>query len=787
MKNFLRPFSIIFSVGLSSLLLFSSCDKKIAFYLQRFISEKKSPVNMLLVTADDSFFEEVGSTYIDSSILDEAALCARELGSSFVLSDFGYKNAVSEIDSLCEKDEPVQKREASLLGIKILFPAKKNLATDTRSPEISSKLLPFYNPTFSGQAFYAGSLSQFRENLPYSKHVFFRKSGKYLADYGFASLVSFLSVQKIQVTNGAIVLKKLGLPNGEKIDSLRLPRSDDGSILLKYPKKSWKNFDTIPFSEFYSLAKEEESLHKYLHLMDEHGLFGELNSESPLAVFDSALAAKNDFSLYVSQKRRFYMLMSAFLSGEEEKLLFDSLADESQKAFIKDSFADCRRIFSGLETKRAKLADAVRDSICYFALVADSAVDFSPSPFDSAFPETLSTFILANMIFSGDFISQIPDFASILLAFFFGIVFVIFAIRIKKEPWLLFFSLMMILLASSIMACSFVLFRLFLGFSIPLLTLLLLSLFFNFLCLRKTVNEKKLLKNSFLQCLPQSFLKKIYLSDSGILLDGQKNEASVMASSILNFKALSQLLKGNQLLAFLNYYFENQRQEINRFGGIVESYRNDEIVAIFGSPLPSEKHAELALRAAFGMKSCDISINEDIARYPRAPKPDGMSDDLYTAFFILNHNGKKISTRIGIYSSSVLAACLGSEEKKSFRIADDSWKKAIALRDAAKKYGSSGILLNGQCADYLRDECIIRRLGYFYDIHEETVYLSEILGDRQADDEKLWNYANYWNTAVDYMEKNEKSKALLMFKKLSEGRPNDKVARYFINLLGGVE
>ena len=42
------------------------------------------------------------------------------------------------------------------------------------------------------------------------------------------------------------------------------------------------------------------------------------------------------------------------------------------------------------------------------------------------------------------------------------------------------------------------------------------------------------------------------------------------------------------------------------------------------------------------MKSCDISINEDIVRYPRAPKPDGMSDDLYTAFFILNHNGKKI-------------------------------------------------------------------------------------------------------------------------------------------------
>ncbi len=785
MKKVFSVLLLLFSVGISSLFLLGSCDRKISMFFQRFMGEKSPSVPLVLVSADDSFFEELGSSRIDSSVVDSAVLCAKELGALGTLSDFGYKNALRDIDFLAEKNERIPQKEKSIFNIKIVFPTKRNPSADVKTTEISSKLLPFLHPSFSGEALFAGDISK-NDDFPFSKQLVFRKNGKYYARLGFASLLEQLSPQKVQVTNSSLILKKITLPNGKEIDSLKIPRAANGSVLLKFPKKSWRNYKFVSISDFYELSRAESKLYSYLRVMAERGFFGELNSDTPLEVFESALSSKNDFPAYLSWKRHFYMLMSAFLSGNQEKLLCDS-ASEDNLSVIKSTFADCRTLFNDIETKRARLADSVRGTFCAFALVADSTVDFAPAPSDLAYPETLSSFLLANMIFSGDFVSELSPVFSVLIAFIFALLFVIFAWRIKKPFLMILFSVMMVFLAFLSLACAFLLFHIFAGFCVPVSSLLILSVFFNVLCFKKISEKRTLLKNSFMQCVSSSFVDEVFSSRPACQLDGVDSGASVMATSIQNFKSLRQLLKGSQFFAFLNYYFENVSREIVRFGGLVESYRNDEMISLFGSPLHSEKHSESVVKAAFAIKSADISMNEDILRYPRSPKPDGMSDDLYTAFFILNHNGKKISTRIGIYASSVLAGCLGSDSKKSFRIADDSWKNALAVRDAAKKYGSAGILMNEIAEEAVHDECIIRRLGSFYDIPGERVYLSEVLGDRQDDDEKLWNYANYWNNAVDFMEKNEPNKALMMFKKLSEGRPNDKVARYFINLLGGVE
>ena len=173
--------------------------------------------------------------------------------------------------------------------------------------------------------------------------------------------------------------------------------------------------------------------------------------------------------------------------------------------------------------------------------------------------------------------------------------------------------------------------------------------------------------------------------------------------------------------------------------------------------------------------------------YPQSPKADGMTDDLYTAFFILNHNNRKIATRIGVYSGTVTSGCLGSHEKRAYRIIDDSWKKAVSIKDASRVLGNFGVLINERIFERVRDDFIIRKLGDVAESDGEKLSVSEILADRSSDDEKLWNYAMYWNKAVALLQVGEGQKALGVFKKLAEGRSADKVAAYFIKSINEVE
>ena len=92
-------------------------------------------------------------------------------------------------------------------------------------------------------------------------------------------------------------------------------------------------------------------------------------------------------------------------------------------------------------------------------------------------------------------------------------------------------------------------------------------------------------------------------------------------------------------------------------------------------------------------------------------------------------------------------------------------------------------MLNGDARDSVRDEYIIRKLGADSEDISESVY--EVLDSFSSDDDKIFNYANFWNQAVALLEKGENEKSLAMFVKLSEGRPGDRSARYFINYLNG--
>lgn len=774
-KGFSLLFAV-FAVGIASLLLFTSADARLALFLQHFMSEKQSSVPLVLVSADDAFLQKTNSPFVPASAVEKCVSASGDLGALGFSTDFGFKNPVVSINSLVEKAENESQKETSLFNIKIVFPSKKHAAVDTKTPEIPYALLPFEHPSFSGaNVFSAGNLpSESSFAFLKSRHLLVRKNGSYYADLAFSQILETLGCSSLKVTSSHIVLKNLSLPNGKMRDSLVLPRAGDGSLLFKFPNQSWHDYKTVSFSDLYQFSLLEENFYKYMKIMSERGLFGELNSENPLSVYESA-RAQSDRAARKSLKDKFYRLMDAYVSGNQEQILNEATTDEEKRAIITNSFATCRKLFSELAASRAALSEALNGAFCVFALTASSAADFAASPFDAHFPKTLVPFVLSHMLFAEDFVSVLPSFVSVLLALVLCAVFALLSLRIKKNASVVALSLLSLLLVSSLLVISAVCLRVFVAFSVPVFSLLLLSLFVSVQVFHENKKNRVDLANTFSRFIDKKKVKEL-LSESEGVSEAVKNEATVLASSIRNFAEIRALLNENQLVSFLNHYFDGIFSEIAEFGGIVESYRGDEIVALFGSPVFDEEHCANAVKAALAFKKCDAKLNEEIKTYPLSPKIDGMSDDLYTALFILNHNKKKIATQVGLFSGTVVTASLGASGKQLYRIIDDSWNGAGSVRDASRLFGTSGILLNETANDLVKNDYIIRNLNG----------VSEILGALRDDDEKLWNYAKYWNQAVDLLHRGEKEKSLAIFEKLLQGRPNDHAAKYFIKSINSV-
>jgi adenylate cyclase len=91
----------------------------------------------------------------------------------------------------------------------------------------------------------------------------------------------------------------------------------------------------------------------------------------------------------------------------------------------------------------------------------------------------------------------------------------------------------------------------------------------------------------------------------GGLPDGRlppdENEISILFADLVGFTAISERLTPTEIAKLLNNLFEEMLQEVFAYGGTLDKYIGDCIMAFFGAPEPQIDHAERAVAAAKGM------------------------------------------------------------------------------------------------------------------------------------------------------------------------------------------
>ena len=91
---------------------------------------------------------------------------------------------------------------------------------------------------------------------------------------------------------------------------------------------------------------------------------------------------------------------------------------------------------------------------------------------------------------------------------------------------------------------------------------------------------------------------------------------TVLFVDLVGFTGLAERLDPEDLKRVVAPYFDRMRRELERFGGHLEKYVGDAVMALFGAPVAYGDDPERAVRAAFAVRDAVAGLNEAAGDLP---------------------------------------------------------------------------------------------------------------------------------------------------------------------------
>ena len=141
----------------------------------------------------------------------------------------------------------------------------------------------------------------------------------------------------------------------------------------------------------------------------------------------------------------------------------------------------------------------------------------------------------------------------------------------------------------------------------------------------------------------------------------ERRTVTVLFADLSGYTAVSERLDHETVKALTERCLTRLAAEVDRFGGRVDKYIGDNVMAVFGAPVAHENDPERAVRAAFGMQAAMAELNRGIA-------PEF---------------GFELPLRIGVNTGEVLAGRVGD----AYTVVGDTVNVAARLQAAAPAGG----------------------------------------------------------------------------------------------------
>jgi class 3 adenylate cyclase/tetratricopeptide (TPR) repeat protein len=90
----------------------------------------------------------------------------------------------------------------------------------------------------------------------------------------------------------------------------------------------------------------------------------------------------------------------------------------------------------------------------------------------------------------------------------------------------------------------------------------------------------------------------------------ERRLVSVLFADLVGFTTLSEARDAEEVRELLSTYFDTSRTLVERYGGVVEKFIGDAVMAVWGTPVTNEDDAERAVRAAIDLVDAVAALGE---------------------------------------------------------------------------------------------------------------------------------------------------------------------------------
>src|SRR5262249_58449547 len=94
---------------------------------------------------------------------------------------------------------------------------------------------------------------------------------------------------------------------------------------------------------------------------------------------------------------------------------------------------------------------------------------------------------------------------------------------------------------------------------------------------------------------------------------GKSHDVRILSAALRDFTALSEPLEGHEAVALLNGFHERMVEVLFAYGGTLDKYLGDGVMAYFGAPVVQPDHAERGVRCALAMQAALGALNVERA------------------------------------------------------------------------------------------------------------------------------------------------------------------------------
>lgn len=206
-----------------------------------------------------------------------------------------------------------------------------------------------------------------------------------------------------------------------------------------------------------------------------------------------------------------------------------------------------------------------------------------------------------------------------------------------------------------------------------------LSIAFNEMA--KGLEERDRVKTTFAKFHNKEIAEKLLSGE--VKLGGERLNSTIFFSDIRGFTRMSETLQPEEVVEMLNEYMTVMVSIIRKYGGVVDKYVGDSIMALWGVPVAGPKDSANAVNACLAMRVELAQLNELRKSRGQAPLKVGM----------------------GLNQGLVIAGNIGSDEKMEYTVIGDSVNTASRIESMTKELGTD-LLVAGNIQGILKDQFI---------------------------------------------------------------------------------